>query len=275
MTFMTATRMCPNCRAFVEPADRICPYCEMELHPLQRRAKALAGPLSSFIPDTHFTTVILLAINFGLFIAALLLSNKLAGGDGSFSIRGGVLVAFGAKYYPDIVNYGQWWRLITAGFLHGGIMHILMNSWVLFDLGPQVERVFGTSRYLVIYLVSSVGGFYLSFLMSYSLSVGSSAAIAGLIGAMMAFAKRSNQSVVWSFYMRWVVMIAAIGFLVPGIDNWAHLGGLLTGGGLGWIAASSRVNRDVESLWKMAAALCVLGTAAALAYVYVRVVWAL
>jgi rhomboid protease GluP len=267
--------MCPNCRAFVEPTDRICPYCEMELHPLQRRVKALTGPLSSLVPDTHFTTVILLAINFGLFVAALLLSNKLAGGDGSFSIRGGVLVAFGAKYYPDIVDYGQWWRLITAGFLHGGILHILMNSWVLFDLGPQVERVFGTSRYLVIYLVSSVGGFYLSFLMSYSLSVGSSAAIAGLIGAMMAFAKRTNQSVVWSFYMRWVIMIAAIGFLISGIDNWAHLGGLLTGGGLGWIAAASHVNREIDSLWKMAATLCALVTAAALAYVYAGVVWAL
>jgi rhomboid protease GluP len=272
---MAANRMCPNCRAFVEPSDRVCPYCDMELNPMQRRAKAVAGPLSSFIPDTHFTTAILMAINFGLFATALLLSNKLGGTDGSFSIRGGVLIVFGAKYNPDIIGNGEWWRLITAGFLHGDILHILMNSWVLFDLGPQVERVFGTSRYLAIYLISSVGGFYLSFLMSDSLSVGSSAALAGLIGAMMAFAKRTNQSMVWSFYMRWVLMIGAIGFIFPGIDNMAHLGGILTGGGLGWIAASSHVNRDIETLWKLAAAICCLASVAALAFVYSRITLAL
>jgi rhomboid protease GluP len=272
---MASNRMCPNCRAFVEPSDRVCPYCEMELNPMQRRTQAVAGPLSSFIPDTHFTTVILMAINFGLFATALLLSNKITGAGVSFSINSGVLEYFGAKSHLQIVVNGQWWRLITAGFLHGGILHLLMNSWVVFDLGPQVERVFGTSRYLVIYLVSSVGGFYLSFLMSYSLSVGSSAALAGLIGAMMAFAKRTNQSMVWSFYMRWVMMIAAIGFLLPGIDNWAHLGGILTGGVIGWVAASSRVNRDIETLWKLAAAVCCLATAAALAFAYSRVVMAL
>ncbi|MEZ5365296.1 MAG: rhomboid family intramembrane serine protease [Bryobacterales bacterium] len=58
-----------------------------------------------------------------------------------------------------ILGYGQWWRLITAGFLHGGIFHILMNSWVLYDLGAQVEHIYGTSRYLAIYLISSIGGF--------------------------------------------------------------------------------------------------------------------
>lgn len=242
---------------------------------MQRRAQAVAGPLSNFIPDTHFTTVILLAINFGLFLTALILSNKLTGSSGGFSINGGVLEYFGAKSHLQIVVNGQWWRLITAGFLHGGIIHILMNSWVLFDLGAQVERVFGTSRYLVIYLVSSVGGFYLSFLMSYSLSVGSSAALAGLIGAMMAFAKRTNQTMVWSFYMRWVIMIAAIGFLIPGIDNWAHLGGIITGGAIGWFAASTHVNRDIESLWKSAATLCCLATAGALAFAYWRVIQAL
>ncbi|MDA0204021.1 MAG: rhomboid family intramembrane serine protease [Acidobacteria bacterium] len=271
---MAANRMCPNCRAFVEPSERICPYCETELHPLRRKAEAVAGPLSSFIPDTHFTTVILLAINFGLFIAMLLLNNKL-GGDGSWTIGGQVLQAFGAKSRIQIVVYGEWWRLITAGFLHGSVLHILMNSWVLFDLGAQTERVFGTARYLVIYLLSSVGGFYLSYLMSYSPSVGSSAALAGLIGAMMAFAKRTNQSIIWSFYLRWVLILAVFGLLIPGIDNYAHLGGLIAGFLIGWVAASSQVNREIESLWKTAATVCCLVATGALAFAYTRIVWAL
>lgn len=271
---MAATRMCPNCRAFVEPSERICPYCETELHPLRRRAESVAGPLSSFIPETHFTTIILLAINFGLFIAMLLLNNKL-GGDGSWSIGGQVLDAFGAKSRIQIIVYNEWWRLITAGFLHGSVLHILMNSWVLFDLGAQTERVFGTARYLVIYLLSSVGGFYLSYQMSYAPSVGSSAALAGLIGAMMAFAKRTNQSFVWSFYLRWVIILAVFGLLIPGIDNYAHLGGLISGFLIGWVAASSQVNREIESLWKLAATVCCVVSAGALAFAYTRIVWAL
>lgn len=271
---MAATRMCPNCRAFVEPNERICPYCETELHPLRRKAEAVAGPLSSFIPETHFTTIILLAINFGLFIAMLVLNNKL-GGNGSWTIGGQVLDAFGAKSRMQIIVYHEWWRLITAGFLHGSVMHLLMNSWVLFDLGAQTERVFGTSRFLVIYLLSSVGGFYLSYLMSYALSVGASAALTGLIGAMMAFAKRTNQSFIWSFYLRWVIILGVFGLLFPGVDNYAHLGGLISGFLVGWVAASNQVNRGIESLWKVAAAFCCLVSAGALAFAYTRIVLAL
>lgn len=271
---MAANRMCPNCRAFVDPGARICPYCETELHPLRRKAESVAGPLSSFIPETHFTTIILLAINFGLFIAMLLLNNKLGGG-GSWTIGGQVIDAFGAMTRIRIIVNDEWWRLITAGFLHGSVLHLLMNSWVLFDLGAQTERVFGTARYLVIYLLSSVGGFYLSFAMYTQLSVGSSAALAGLIGAMMAFAKRTNQSLIWSFYLRWVIILAVFGLLVEGVDNYAHLGGLISGFLIGWVAASSHVNRDIETLWKLAAALCCLASAGALAFAYLRIVRAL
>lgn len=243
---------------------------------MQRRAKAVAGPLSSFIPDSQFTTVILLAINFGLFVAALVLSNKMTGNGGGFSINDGILEYFGSKHRLLIIVNGQWWRLVTAGFLHGDMMHILMNSWALFSLGAQLESIVGTARYLVIYLVSSVGGFYLSFLLSPAPSVGSSAAIAGLIGATMAYAKRTNQSMLWAFYMRWVIILGLIG-MWPGlrVDNWAHLGGILTGGAIGWFAASPHVNRDIETLWKSAATVCCLVTAAALAFAYWRVIQAL
>ena len=63
---------------------------------------------------------------------------------------------------PAAYMEGQWWRLITAGFLHGGILHILMNSWVLFDLGAEVEQIYGTSRLIVFYFVSTVTGFWAS-----------------------------------------------------------------------------------------------------------------
>ena len=75
-----------------------------------------------------------------------------------FSLDNRTLVAFGAKFTPFIVQ-GEYWRLVTAGFLHGGILHILMNSWVLFDLGAEVEQIFGTSRLIVFYFVSTITGF--------------------------------------------------------------------------------------------------------------------
>ena len=100
-------------------------------------------------------------MNFGLYLATSLYSMK--GGRGNaMELDATTLVDFGAKYRPFIAG-GQWWRLVTAGFLHGGLLHILMNSWVLFDLGAQVEDIFGASRMLVIYFVASVAGFYASY----------------------------------------------------------------------------------------------------------------
>jgi len=73
---------------------------------------------------------------------------------------------FGAKVRAAVLGRGEWWRLVTAGFLHGGLLHIGMNSWVLFDVGAQVEQVYGASRMLVIYFVATICGFYLSALWS-------------------------------------------------------------------------------------------------------------
>ena len=85
--------------------------------------------------------------------------------------------------------------LVTAGFLHGGLIHIFMNSWVLFSVGAQVEETYGTARYLVLYFVSNVLGFLASALLQpASLSVGASAALFGLIGAMIAAGMRSNSA---------------------------------------------------------------------------------
>jgi rhomboid protease GluP len=179
------------------------------------------------------------------------------------------LLVFGAKFGPRIAG-GEWWRLVTAGFLHAGVFHILMNSWVLFDLGPRVEDIFGTARFLVIYLVSSAFGFWASMLWSpYVPSIGASAAACGLIGAMLAYARRTGSSMIWSFYMRWIIMIAIIG-LLPGfsIDNAAHFGGFAAGYALAFGAGTPRIASPVESLWKLAAGFAVLITAACFLLAY-------
>ncbi|MBV9399804.1 MAG: rhomboid family intramembrane serine protease, partial [Bryobacterales bacterium] len=158
---------------------------------------------------------------------------------------------------------------ITAGFLHGGLLHILMNSWVLFDLGVQVEQVYGTPRYLVFYFLSTVTGFLASAYWSPVLSIGASAGIFGLIGAMIALGVRDRSSygaAVRSVYGRWALYGLAIGILpsligISFMDNAAHIGGIAGGFVIAYIAGTPGFSRTAEAAWRGAAALAGIVTA--------------
>jgi rhomboid protease GluP len=186
-----------------------------------------------------------------------------SGAGGAMDIDPQTLVEFGAKYAP-LIAMGQWWRLVTAGFLHGGLLHILMNCWVLFDLGAQVEDIYGASRMWVIYLVSSVFGFYVSMVWNPAApSVGASAALFGLIGAMIALGVRHRNpmgAAIRGMYIRWAVY-GLIFSLIPGIDMAAHIGGIVAGFGVGYLAgAPGPEDSASEPIWRVAAWLCILVT---------------
>jgi rhomboid protease GluP len=252
--------MCPNCRAFVTTSDRVCPYCEMKLGERAIERRDPGDVLGGLIPHVRFTTVMILLINTGLFLADYL--NPQAG-----------LTTFGASL-PAPYMHGQWWRLITAGFLHGGIFHILMNSWVLFDLGAEVEQLYGTSRLIVFYFVSTITGFWTSSHLGFHSSVGSSAGIFGLIGAMLAFGVSDRSalgSMVKSLYMRWVIYGLVLSFL-PGVDFWAHVGGLSGGFITGWLASTPRARLMwKEPLLRVLAGISIALTAAAFGMLYLAV----
>jgi rhomboid protease GluP len=171
------------------------------------------------------------------------------------------LFLFGAKEPTRIFSQGEWWRLVTAGFLHASVIHIMMNSWGLYDLGAQVEEAFGSGRYIVIYFVSSVVGFLASAMVSPSLSVGASAGIFGLIGAMIAFGMQQSGTFggyVKTVYTRSAVYALVISFLFPFTDNAAHIGGLAGGFAMAYVAASARsMQARMEKYWNMAALGCV------------------
>jgi rhomboid protease GluP len=257
--------MCPNCRAFITTDDKVCPYCDVQLGARIVDKRSPSDALFGLIPHANFTTVLILLINTGLFAAMLLRSSKVTGGMG-MDLDGQTLFDFGAKERGAIAA-GQWWRLITAGFLHGGLLHILMNSWVLFDLGAQVEEAYGTSRYLVFYLVSTITGFLASYYWSASLSIGASAGIFGLIGAMIAMGMRDRSAyglAVRGLYMRWAVYGLLMG-LLPffAIDNAAHIGGLAGGFVMAYIAGAPGLLPARERVWQIAAGLAVAITAVA------------
>src|ERR1700733_4395896 len=166
---MDSRRMCPNCRAFITTDDKVCPYCQAEVGPRAAERRTPSDALGGLIPHARFTTVVILLINSALYVATVLYSYKTSGSIG-FDLDTNTLRLFGAKD-PSIIVYGEWWRLITAGFLHGGLLHILMNSWVLFDVGPQVNQAFGTPRFLSIYFVSTVTGYLASLYWSPAVSI--------------------------------------------------------------------------------------------------------
>jgi membrane associated rhomboid family serine protease len=250
--------MCPNCRAFVTTSDRVCPYCQVHLGPRAIDKRNPGEILGGLIPQARFTTVMILLINAGLFLAQYL------------SPHSGLTEA--GESVPAVLMQGQWWRLITAGFLHGGLFHILMNSWVLFDLGAEVELLYGTSRMIVFYFVSTVTGFSASsHIGGGHFSVGSSAGIFGLIGAMLAFGFTDRTSLglqVKSLYTRWVIYGLVLSFL-PGVDFWAHVGGFSGGFIAGWLASTPRARLMwKEPLIKALAGVSIAVTAVAFGMLY-------
>ncbi len=140
---------------------------------------------------------------------------------------------FGAKYTPYI-KMGEYWRLITPIFLHSSVMHILCNMYALFTLGPSLEKHYGKLSFLRLYLITGFGGNVLSYILSpYSISVGASSALFGLIGAQ-AMLLYKNRRIIRNYraMMQNIVFVVVINLFIGmqgGIDNWAHLGGFVTG----------------------------------------------
>ena len=150
------------------------------------------------------------------------------------------LVRWGANYAPLVEN-GDYWRLLTANFIHIGVLHLAFNVYALFQLGTQVEAIFGYQRFIVIYLLTGLSGAVFSYLFTHGLSAGASTSLFGLFGALVAyfykhremFGKMGQQQLI---NLGVILLINVIIGLSPGsnIDNWGHLGGFLGGITLGW-----------------------------------------
>lgn len=187
-------------------------------------------------------TYVLIAINVMIFLAmtAFGFLNGL-GLNGSQDTR--VLVLFGAQQ-NELVAMGDFYRLFTSMFIHIGIVHLAFNTWALYVIGMGLERLYGSARYLVIYILSGLGGSLVSYVLApANVSAGASGAIFGLIGAEIAFFYRHRKTFGQASQqqLRSLLMVAGInlvfGFTFPGINNYAHIGGLIFGAALGWFLA--------------------------------------
>ncbi len=183
-----------------------------------------AGDAADQRPSVPYATYGLLAM-----IAAAYLWVQ-AGGSAENTRN---LIRHGANDPPSILWGGEYWRLLTSLFLHGGTLHLFSNSVVLLQTGRLVEMLFGRWRFLFIYLVAGLSGSWLSLFFGdfFQPSVGASGAIFGLFGAMVFFRATAAQGVRLSWGgLLWPIAInLSIGLIIPHVDNWAHIGGLVGG----------------------------------------------
>jgi rhomboid protease GluP len=227
---------------------------------------------------TPWVARVLLALNIAIFLVPWLLSNLLGGPLDQ------LVLALGAKDNRAIFDGGQYYRFLTAMFLHGGLTHIAFNAFALYSLGFETERIYGHWRFLAVYLLAGLGGGLASYALNPSPSVGASGAIFGLVGALAVFyyeartvlggvARQQLGSLIFTLLIN-----LGLGFSVALIDNNAHLGGLAAGAVAGWLLAPRYVvepylyppvvqRRGLAFGWPGALALLVALVAAAMVVV--------
>jgi len=152
-----------------------------------------------------------------------------------------IVKAFGASGAVPVFGYGWWWTLLSASWLHGNLLHILFNMLWVRQLAPATSRIYGAGRMVIIYLAAGAFGFLLSSFAGAFLgflpvslrgagwTLGASAAVFGLLGALVLYGRRGGSTAVGQQAWMWAIFLGVFGFIMPGVDNFAHLGGFLGG----------------------------------------------
>jgi rhomboid protease GluP len=225
--------ICTSCGVLVGVNDPTCYNCGRRnpgLWGFGPALRALGNDLG-FIPIVTGATII-------LFVLSLILSRE--GLQVMLSPSGQILYLLGGSGALPVIGFGRWWTLVTAAWLHGGVLHILFNVLWIRQLGPEIANLYGPGRMIIIYTVSSITGFALSTFMYVSpislpffgganLTVGASAPIFGMLGALVHYGRRTGSSHVGQSGLQYALIMGVMGFVFPGVDNTAHLGGFVGG----------------------------------------------
>ncbi|MBP8644627.1 MAG: rhomboid family intramembrane serine protease [Syntrophobacteraceae bacterium] len=260
--------LCPNCRRLISRHEPICPHCGLR-HP------GTWSHLDGWIQKIRHPEDILKAIiwvNVGMFVLSLLLNPSLrALSLDPFSLLSPdnrSLLLLGATGSIPIDRLHRWWTLLSANYLHAGILHIAFNMIALRQIGLLILYEFGISRTVILYTLSGMSGYLLSYLAGVPFTLGASTAVCGLIGAALYFGRSRGGSFGRMVYRQvggWALGIFLFGLLVPGINNWGHGGGLLSGAGLAFLLGYQE--RKPENLFhKFLAVACMVSTLAVLGW---------
>jgi rhomboid protease GluP len=257
--------MCQACRGLIEASATTCPLCGRDsVPPARARLSEVAG-------TDHFVSRLVLTINIAIFVM-MVVADIRAGGDTSQVLMRpspGVLYDFGSRLVP-LIDMGQWWRLVTPNFIHIGIIHLLFNSFALYQIGPLVEETYGSQKFIFLYLatglVSNIGSYL--FLVN---GAGASGSIFGLIGLMAVYGYRQGGPFgrgLMRQMLIWAAFGLMMGFSMSNVDNVGHIGGMVAGAALGFAVRPSEPSTARGALaWNAAA----VGSAALVAISFVMV----
>ena len=224
--------LCPNCRKLISADESRCPYCGISKPGAWWKNNLLTQGVSS--ADQIIKAIIY--ANIGMYIISLLFNSRLPGLSFNLfyilSPENRSLLLLGATGTIPVDNMHGWWTIVSANYLHGGIFHILFNMFAFSQIAPLVSREYGVYRMFIIYTLSGIIGFRISYLAGVTFTIGASAAICGLIGAAIYYGKSRGGTYGQAIYKQiggWALGIMLFGFVVPGINNWGHGAGILAG----------------------------------------------
>ncbi len=227
--------LCPSCKRLISANAEECVHCGMKnpnLWGLGGALRKIFGGQITFIPMITAVCIVYYALS-------LLVDPrniKLALGFDFLGPSNNSLLNLGAAGTIPM-KIGNWWSLITAIYLHGGALHIFFNLYWLQQLGPPLEEFFGVSRTFIIFTVAGVLGFLFSNFFAIPFTIGASGSNFGLLAALIYYGRKRGGTFGQAIYRQvgqWAIVLFAMGFLFPGINNWAHAGGFVGG----WVAAA-------------------------------------
>ncbi len=279
---------CPGCRNLVNRGEEFCPFCARRL----KENSGIRSVVKKFFnrPDSMTRFLIgMIAVVFLLQIIAdfFLPGNyRLGGGSGLWSMLaadGMTYIRMGSNFHALVASRHEYWRWVTYCFLHIGLIHILFNCWAFRDLGRLAEHLWGRRQLFAVFILTGIGGGFLSFAWNMFLnspknSAGASGAICGVLGLLLGAYYRNKYHVgerLGAHLIQWTVYILVFG-LVAGADNGAHIGGLVAGAALGYFlpptSHSKTLNRDTKIwniLFRISVGLLVISVAFAVVF-YLR-----
>jgi rhomboid protease GluP len=235
----TGSVLCPSCGQLVGVNDAQCLSCGRRNPGLWGFAALLRNLGGG---DMGLAMLVMWACG-ALYLACLAVDPEGIGMQGLFSLvspSNRSLFLFGSSGLLPVFEYGRWWTVLSAAWLHAGLLHIVFNMMWVRDLMPVVAHLYGPARTMILYTVASIVGFTASSLAPFvpffprilrgaAYTVGASAPVFGLIGALAYYGRRSGSSLISEASKRMMLGGVLFGFMMPGVDNWAHLGGYAGG----------------------------------------------
>jgi membrane associated rhomboid family serine protease len=248
------------------PVGLRCPEHSGKPQGVQRVTRA--AQRSTLTRRGNFVTLTLIAINVGVYLAELAAGGNATNGTGNWIYEHGALVmsAIYANGAPAGVAHGEWWRIVTAAFLHYGPFHLLINMYSLYFAGSLLEQVIGRWRFLLLYFASGIAGSAGALLLSpNAITVGASGAIFGILGGLFVL-ERSRHIATGGQVAGLIVINLIFTFAVSGISVGGHVGGLIAGVVLMWLLLQFRRSM----LYSVLAAAGVIAASFIIAYAKTR-----